>query len=379
MRGRLTGPSSRRGGIAVLGAAMLVMIFAFAAFTVDLGYIALTRTQLQNAADAAALAACTDLLDALGNFPTRTASQATAQAQASAVSVAASNRGGERSSVYVDPQADIEFGRATWNAAAGKWQVNWGNKGPFTAVRITVTRGQRRDGLPLFFAPVIGSENATIRVQATAAVTTASVFRIVPGSPTRTPVLPFTCDLASWQQLLKNGGSDSYKYNPGNGVVSGGADGTPEINIYPGSKSLPSGNRGSVSLGSPGSSTGDLRQWIVDGMSDSDMQYFGGQLSNDQCPIAMDGATGVKGGMEGALESIIGQPRVMPLFSTVSGAGTNSTYTIVQFVGVRIMAVNLSGGTKSLIVQPATVADETAVPDSTATSSDFYTVPRLVN
>ena len=47
---------SRKGNVVVLAAALMVVILAFTAFTVDLGYIALTRTQLQAAADASVLA-----------------------------------------------------------------------------------------------------------------------------------------------------------------------------------------------------------------------------------------------------------------------------------------------------------------------------------
>ena len=47
----------RRGVIAVLAALLMVVLFAMVAFAVDLGYITLVRTQLQAAADSAALAA----------------------------------------------------------------------------------------------------------------------------------------------------------------------------------------------------------------------------------------------------------------------------------------------------------------------------------
>ena len=45
----------RKGVILVLAALLLVMIMAFTAFTVDLGYLSLSKAQMQNAADAAAL------------------------------------------------------------------------------------------------------------------------------------------------------------------------------------------------------------------------------------------------------------------------------------------------------------------------------------
>ena len=47
----------RRGAIAVLAALLCVILLGMIAFAVDIGYLALGRTQLQASADAAALAA----------------------------------------------------------------------------------------------------------------------------------------------------------------------------------------------------------------------------------------------------------------------------------------------------------------------------------
>jgi hypothetical protein len=46
---------SRRGNVLFLAVALLVVIFGFTAFAVDLGFISVTRGQLQKSADAAAL------------------------------------------------------------------------------------------------------------------------------------------------------------------------------------------------------------------------------------------------------------------------------------------------------------------------------------
>lgn len=54
------------------------------------------------------------------------------------------------------------------------------------------------------------------------------------------------------------------------------------------------------------------------------------------------------------LASIIGQTRIVPLFTNVTNPGSNATYTIVKWVGVRIMDVKLIGNNKYLYLQPAT-------------------------
>src|SRR6185369_16390377 len=53
----------RRGAILVLSALLLIVMFAIAAFSIDLGYIEFARTQLQNTADASALAGAQALTD----------------------------------------------------------------------------------------------------------------------------------------------------------------------------------------------------------------------------------------------------------------------------------------------------------------------------
>ena len=51
----------RRGILLVLATVLLIVIFAFVSLTVDVGYIAITKAQLQSAADAAALGSAPEL------------------------------------------------------------------------------------------------------------------------------------------------------------------------------------------------------------------------------------------------------------------------------------------------------------------------------
>ena len=53
--------NERRGTILVLTAVLMVVLLGFVAMTVDVGFIELTRTQLQSAADAGALAGAMEL------------------------------------------------------------------------------------------------------------------------------------------------------------------------------------------------------------------------------------------------------------------------------------------------------------------------------
>src|SRR5688500_13904492 len=53
----------RKGNILVLAAVMMVVMIAFVAFAVDVGYLYTCRNELQRSADAAAIAAAWELVD----------------------------------------------------------------------------------------------------------------------------------------------------------------------------------------------------------------------------------------------------------------------------------------------------------------------------
>ena len=57
----------------------------------------------------------------------------------------------------------------------------------------------------------------------------------------------------------------------------------------------------------------------------------------------------------------------IPIYSQVQGNGSNTTYTVIRFAGVRVLAVNFQGSPKYVVVQPATVVDSTAIPDGPQT------------
>src|SRR5580704_11651015 len=54
--------NKRRGAVTPLAAILLVFLLGMVAFSVDMGYVVLTETELQSAADAAALAGSEQLM-----------------------------------------------------------------------------------------------------------------------------------------------------------------------------------------------------------------------------------------------------------------------------------------------------------------------------
>jgi Flp pilus assembly protein TadG len=147
--------ASRRGAVVPLAALLIVFITGVLAFSVDCGIITLARTQLQAAADGAALAGA----DALSSDPTTaiTAAQSIAQANYA---------GGRKVSVVVS--SDIELG--TWDTKTATFTVLSGSaRSSANAVRVTCVLSRARgNGLALFFAPIYGQSTTSVQAQAVA-------------------------------------------------------------------------------------------------------------------------------------------------------------------------------------------------------------------
>jgi Putative Flp pilus-assembly TadE/G-like/von Willebrand factor type A domain len=165
--------ANRRANILVLSALLMTLIFAMAAFSIDIGLIALTKCRLQNAADAAALAAAQELSGVDDPATVRS------NARAAARDVVIANFGGNSANANFDAEQDIEFGHATWDAQSQTTTYQWGDQYvPYNVVRAHARREMRgsdeqtgvaRDErLKLAFSPVIGHTHASITTQAVA-------------------------------------------------------------------------------------------------------------------------------------------------------------------------------------------------------------------
>ncbi len=163
------------GIILVLTAFLLVLIFAFLALTVDTGRIVLTETEMQNAADAAALAASQEIAAAVhqagqnGSDATIDPNSVAADAaRQMAATVALAN------GVHVDPDSDVRFGRRRYDADTGTWPVDWGVT-PVNVVQVTARRtnpdASAPDArLPLAFGWAVGRDDVELEATATAFV-----------------------------------------------------------------------------------------------------------------------------------------------------------------------------------------------------------------
>jgi Flp pilus assembly protein TadG len=169
-----TRPWQKRPGVVViLTAFLLTVIFAFLALSVDTGRVVLTETEMQNAVDAASLAASQEIQAAVyaagqgvGSATIDANSIAVAAAREMAADVAEAN------GIYVDAASDVEFGKRIYNPAGGDWSVQWGGT-PYNVVRVKARRTgenvEAPDGeFPLAFGWAIGRDSVPLETTATA-------------------------------------------------------------------------------------------------------------------------------------------------------------------------------------------------------------------
>jgi Flp pilus assembly protein TadG len=144
--------TDRRGAVVVLVAVSSTIMIGFAALTIDTGNMYIVRTELQRAADAAALAAVAKLTHYQAGV-----SEADAKNEAERI---AEGNPVDAQKTKLDLTRDVEFGRAVFDATTQKYKFTAGSSGTPTAVRVTVrkTADSPNGSLHLFFANFYGSD-----------------------------------------------------------------------------------------------------------------------------------------------------------------------------------------------------------------------------
>ncbi|OHB83393.1 MAG: hypothetical protein A2V98_12485 [Planctomycetes bacterium RBG_16_64_12] len=365
----------RKGNILVLTAVMMIGLFSLLALAIDLGYLQVARTELQRSADAAALAATWELIDedALAGYSSPYYLAASARAVATQF---AQLNPVTTQSPALDQQEILVGYIANPMDPASPLILN--SPYPANAVQVLVRKAAGMNGeVPLFFARALGDTGSSLEAGATAALlNNFGGFRPPPGSG-NLGIVPIALDVDTWNNLWMGIGTDNWTWNAQLEEVTAGPDGILEANLFP-QGSLTPGNRGTVDIGSNNNSTADIARQIVHGVSPEDLAYHGGTLELDENgQLILNGDTGISAGVKDELASIIREPRIIPLFSQVVGPGNNAQYTIVKFVGIRILDVKLTGSmsSKRVTVQPAVVVATGGIPRSGAQTSDFVYSP----
>jgi hypothetical protein len=171
---RRTAPCNReRGSVVVLVAVFLAALLGFAALSLDLARAVVVRNELQNAADAAALAGAGSLvLPGLGSPSPTYVSPNWAQAEADGVSAITLN-----SSEGVTLK-DVQVQTGYWNVSGSPPGLQAATITPGAydkpAVSVTVSRSTGNNGGPLktFFGPLLGFPNISLAATAVAVLAT---------------------------------------------------------------------------------------------------------------------------------------------------------------------------------------------------------------
>jgi Flp pilus assembly protein TadG len=211
-------PTSRRGATVVLIAVLMPLFFGLAALTIDVANVCSVKAQLQNAVDAAALAAASGLPDG-------------ERVRQRAVDYASGNRVNGAGLYLLD--ADIDIG--VWDSTAAKFAVSqWPSPTPSNAVRVRAELSEERGtAINTFIAGIIGHKVTEIKASATATFATADSWDVIivqDKSSSFTPALEQAkqADKALVECLAGNTGSDSHV-----GLVSFTGSGYAEVAVKP--------------------------------------------------------------------------------------------------------------------------------------------------
>jgi hypothetical protein len=287
-RGPFTGflGGDERGGVIPIVAVCLAVIIGLAALAIDLGWLFVVKGELQNAADAAALAGVVELV----------------QGDSGAI---AKNTG-------VTYATEPSHFRLTSPPPAADG-VDVTILGPETLqVRVGRTAGTTAGAVPTIFARIWGTKTVDVDVLAVATVN-HRVIGVGPGI------------------LLPIGVKDTW-------LVDEDGDGLPDPkDIYPHIQS--ESNFGLIDLDGGENSNDDIKEWIEYGYDD----YL--ILPEDGCKcLKLEGDPGISGGsLETFLESQYGNRVLLPVFNKVTGAEAGTLYYVIGFVGVIITDVKLTG------------------------------------
>lgn len=369
--------SNRNGAAAIFGLILTAALVVLLGMVIDLGYVNVAQSELRRTSDAAALAGGWELFDSIvegsDSYSLDTQVGSVADAFSARNSVASD------SPHLSSSNGDVQIGH--YDFATGLFDP-LSQISP-NAVRVFVHRQQESNGeVPLFFGAVMGRSSQPMSTSSTAALIHSISGFHIPGSDDQyLDLLPFALDIDTWEDVLAGNTEDKFRWENDQVVSSG--NGRHECNLYPQGTGSP-GNRGTVDIGPKNNSTNDIARQIISGVSRADLLQMCAPLEfNEAGELPLNGDTGISAGVKDELQSIIGQRRVIPIFSKVNGNGNNATYTIVKFAGVRILEVKLTGrmNGKRVIVEPAPIIARNAkISPEASSKSDFVYAPvALVN
>lgn len=349
----------RNGNITVLSVFLLLALLSVIAVTVNVGSLANSLAKLQNASDASCRAAAWQLMDRFGK------SDAITLATNEASKLALASMGNQGVDNTLLPATDLKIGRYTWSPQSSSFVLSWGAT-PANIIQTRLSRyDSRSNALDVVLRNFMGRDTVELSAVSNVLFSPATGFQAPTTSGQNLEILPFALDIDTWIAMENGVGTDDFSVNPVTDAVSAGSDGIKEVKIFPvgNNRNLPSGNRGTLRLGPNNNSTSKLSRQIQEGLNANDWTFHPNGFSVADGPMNISGDPGVSAAIENDLIQILGQDRILPIFTSVSGNGANATYAIVKFVGVKVVKADLRGALnhKAVLLQPTDFVVDEAV------------------
>jgi hypothetical protein len=349
----------RRGSVAVLLCFLMLPLLALLALAVDYGFLLYIRTDLQRTADQASIAAVRDLVpDAYGN-------QDLNKVRATVREYVAKNLGDS----FEVNDADIEIGRSDTSTIYGSLVIL--DSGIFDTVRVKLRRDDLANtSVSLYFARIFDRDSADLSAYATAILQRGRYL-----GP-NTGVLPIAMEQMAWNDLGQ--GENAFIYGDGR-IVDGTGSQIP-------------GNWGTLDIGHAGNSVNELREQLINGLSQDDLNELHSQgaipvtthIDSQLNPLVLNGDTGFSAGMKHAVYEVYGQNRLMPIYESTTGQGGNLMFNVIGWGAVKIISSKWGGNKNSYIeVKKTYLYDQYLLPsndlsNNADTIEGTFTSPALI-
>lgn len=290
--------SSERGAAAVIVAFSLVALLGFTALAVDVGAMYAEKAQLQNGADATALAIAGDCANGI-SCPTAMADPDNRLADA--------NANDASSGVFSVTQPTTSSVRVETNAQAS---------------------GSTDDSFALYFARILGQESSVIHATAVASW----------GSPSAATTLPWTISQCVFEkylspaQLAELNSTGSFTGDPiPTHILLRYDENTPD---YPGC--VPQNGYAEGGFGWLDRDTG----------CSADIDIAEAEVGNDPGNDFPSECTGI-------IATLLDEPILIPIFSSATGTGQHATYALAGFIAFQVTGYKFGGGPSLTNLDPA--------------------------
>jgi hypothetical protein len=279
---------SKTGQAFIVFAAALLVLAAACVFAADVGLIYFSRARLQNAADAAVLAATQELVEERNEGATEEYARALALEEAQGI-------------------VNANWDEAGWEVAFGRYVngnfVAEGHETKADSVRVIAKRDESSPGgaLNLFFAPVLNLASVEVTARGSSAIF-GGIGTI------RGNLFPFAVHE--------------------NDVAPAGQS----MVLYPGSVKAP-GNFGLLNLDGGNLGTSELQAWIING--------YPGEVTIDPetGSVVINGDTGWRSALQASLEQRMGDIVFVCVYDQVTEKGANAEFRIRRFLAIKLQEI----------------------------------------